>query len=120
MRLRLMMLMTEKKRVTVRELLGIGIGCIGMSYDDFCRCEYDEFTSIYNAWKEARENQNREFWEQTRLLAAISIQPYTKKKITPQQLIPLPWDHEKSGKTETVQMTKEERMDRFRKLITND
>ena len=109
--------MMKKKRLTVRDLLGIGIGCIGMSYDDFCRCEFDEFTSIYNAWKEARENQSRECWEQTRILAAISIQPYTKKKITPQQLIPLPWDYEKMEGKDDVKLTEEERMDRFKKRI---
>ena len=87
-----------------------------MSYEDFCRCEVNEFTAIYNAWKESRESQMRDSWEQTRILAAIMIQPYSKKKITPRQLIPLPWDTDKDNTLNEPVLTKEERMKRFMKV----
>ena len=38
------------------------------------------------------EGQNHEAWERARTIAAIIIQPHVKKRITPKQLLPLPWD----------------------------
>lgn len=64
-----------------------------MSVDDFNRCTFGEFEAICRAWTARDEAQYRDEWERTRLLAAISIQPHISKKITPQQLIPLPWDN---------------------------
>ena len=64
-----------------------------MPFDDFCRCTFGEFEAICRAWTARAEAEYRDGWERSRLLAAISIQPHVSKKITPQQLIPLPWDN---------------------------
>ena len=42
------------------------------------------------------ESHNRDAWERTRILAAISIQPHIKNKITHKQLLPMPWDDKKA------------------------
>lgn len=65
-----------------------------------------------------KEAQNRQEWERTRILAAISIQPHTKKKITPKQLIPLPWDKKKhtADRSEAPKLTAEEQRQRFENL----
>ena len=68
------------------------MGCIGLSYSDFCRLSPDEFGAVCRSYAEEREADLRERWERTRLLAAVSVQPHVRKKLTPQQLIPLPWD----------------------------
>lgn len=81
----------EKKSLGALELLGIAVGCIGMSHDDFCKCNFDEFENIYNAWRDIYDGSVRESWEQTRTLTAICIQPHVKKKITPRQLWQFPW-----------------------------
>lgn len=78
--------------VGILELLGIALGCIRLSYHDFCSCYPDEFFSICKAWRDMRDAEVRTDWERTRLLAAITIQPHIKRKITPQKLLPLPWD----------------------------
>ena len=31
-------------------------------------------------------------WERMRLLATITIQPHVKGKVTPERLLPFPWD----------------------------
>ncbi len=52
-----------------------------------------------------------------RILAAISIQPHVKKKLTPQALLPLPWDRVKNRKSgisqQTPPLSKEEQRRRF-------
>lgn len=63
-----------------------------MSYDDFCRCTPEEFESICNAYHAGREAFYRDGWEKVRMLAAITIQPHVKKKITPKTLLPFSWD----------------------------
>ena len=93
-----------------------------MSHDDFCRCTFGEFESICKAWRERIEGQNREAWERARTIAAIIIQPHLKKgsKITPQQLLPLPWDKLKTyerQKVETSGLTPAERQRRFEEAL---
>ncbi len=63
-----------------------------MSLDDFCKLEFDEFESI-------------------------CIQPHIKKKITPRQLIPLPWDNI-SHKPDTPRLTPEEKRERFESVAS--
>lgn len=52
-----------------------------------------------------------------RLLATISIQPHVKGKITPQKLLPLPWDYKKAPRADAPKLTKEQKHDRFRDLL---
>lgn len=88
-----------------------------MSHDDFCKCTFDEFESICDAWHEMREGQYRDSWERARMVAAICIQPHVRKRITPRQLLPLPWDNKKSEiRNNAPQLTSEERKERFEKL----
>lgn len=65
------------------------------------------------------EGQNREAWERARTVAAIIIQPHVKKRITPKQLLPLPWDKKTKtdrGEAETPKLTAEERKKRFEEI----
>lgn len=52
-----------------------------------------------------------------RLLATITIQPHVKGKLTPQKLLPLPWDRQKAPREDAPKLTKEQRHDRFRNLL---
>lgn len=85
------------------ELLGIALGSIGLSYDDFCRLDFDEFTEIYKSYAEQRDADFKDNWQRMRLLATIIIQPHLDRrhKVTPEKLLPFPWDKSKAkaGKT---------------------
>lgn len=88
-----------------------------MSHDDFCKCYYEEFESICKAWREMNEGQNREAWERARIIATIAIQPHIKKKITPKQLLPLPWDKKTPDhRSEAPKLTAEEQQRRFEEV----
>ena len=55
--------------------------------------------------------KNKESWEQTRLLAYITAQVYSKKKLQPTDIISFSWDEDSTGVTtisnEDVQRLKE-------------
>ena len=88
-----------------------------MSHDDFCKCTFGEFESICKTWREMAEGQNRDAWERARTVATIIIQPHVKKKITPTQLLPLPWDKKKQNhRSEAPQLTAEEKRKRFEEV----
>lgn len=96
--------------------MGIGVGCIGLSVEEFCRLGVTEFSYIYKHYTEAEAYKQRDKWERTRTLAAICIQPYSKRSLKPKDVLPLPWDSEqKSVRTETV--GKDEAMKMFEKLM---
>ena len=51
------------------------------------------------------------------MLAAIVIQPHLKKKVTPQKLLPLPWESAtKKQRGKTQQLTAAESLKRFEEL----
>lgn len=87
-----------KKKVEpkgILELLGIALGCIGLSYEDFCKLDFDDFAAIWKAYAEQRDADFKQEWERIRILATIVIQPHIAKgkKVTPEKLLPLPWDN---------------------------
>lgn len=89
-----------------------------MSPEDFCNCEFDEFEAICRAWEEMRDGETRGDWERIRTLAAVSIQPHVRKRVTPRQLIPLPWDRKSRTPTPAAAaQTPEERRRRFEEVV---
>ena len=70
------------------------MGCMGMSYDDFCRCTPYEFKAIYDAWSVRQESVMEGDWERMRMLATLMLQPYAGKgkRITARKVLQLPWD----------------------------
>ena len=56
--------------------------------------DFDEFAAVYKAYAEQRDTDFKDNWARMRLLAAIVIQPHLAKgkKITPEKLLPFPWD----------------------------
>ncbi|HBI57740.1 MAG TPA: hypothetical protein DDY12_01620 [Porphyromonadaceae bacterium] len=55
--------------------------------------------------------------QKTQSVAAINIQPHVRKKITPRQLLPLPWDKDVNPRNNAPQLTAEERQKRFEEMV---
>ena len=87
-----------------------------MSYDDFCRLTPDEFWHVCKAFADYAEADSRGEWERMRMLAAITVQPHVKGRVTPQKLLPLPWEKPRKSKTEKP-VSKEESKRRFEALL---
>lgn len=88
------------------------MGCVGLSLSDFERLTPEEFRSVCKSYAEHEESETRDAWTRMRMLACITIQPHVRQGMTPERLLPLPWDKPKSP-TQKVAMSKEEAMRRF-------
>jgi hypothetical protein len=76
-----------------------------------------EFESVYRAYRDSREGQYKDGWTRMRMLATITIQPHVKNKISPEKLLPFPW--EKQGQElKAPKPTSAESKSRFEKLVT--
>ena len=106
----------ENNSVGIDELLGHALGCIGLSFDDFCGLTIGEFEAVCKAWHDQQERVVQDEWERMRLLAAITIQPHVKKKITARQLLPFPWE-KGTKKAEAPKVSAEEAKRRFERLV---
>lgn len=73
--------------------MGLAMGCIGMSMCDFERCTPAEFYEVWSRWQEREQQDQRDAWEQTRMLALFMVQPWSKTRLTVQDILTFPWDN---------------------------
>lgn len=100
--------------------MGIALGCIRLSYDDFCKLDFEEFAAVYKAYAEQRDTDFKDNWQRMRLLATIVIQPHLDKrhKVTPEKLLPFPWDRAKvEAKKKRKEITPEQQRRRMENLV---
>ena len=83
----------------------MALGRMGMRLDDLRRLTVDELEEAVRQWSEREEARYRDEWERMRLLATICIMPHTKKRVTPQGLLPLPWENKTKGPNRGVKQT---------------
>ena len=76
-------------------MLGWAVGVVGMSVEDFELMDFDDFWEVSKAYREAEKEAMQGEWNRMRLLATYVVMPYSKG-ITPEKLLPLPWDKETS------------------------
>ena len=100
----------------IYDLLGVALGVMGMSLGDFCLLPPEGFQNSWEAYSEQRNEDYRAAWERTRMLAAIAVQPYSKRRTTPQELLPFPWEKAERKKAASKPVTKEEGLKRFKEL----
>ena len=63
-----------------------------MSISDFCSMSPQEFREAHRCWLEHEEAEMQGGWEMTRMLALFLLQPYSKKKLRPSDVMKFPWD----------------------------
>lgn len=97
---------------------------MGLSVDDFLGMDTDEFDATSKAFGEHEDMLERERWERMRLLGLMTVQPWSKKKLTAEKLLPLPWDVKDNTQNTTehdgTRLTKAEhraRAEAMRKLL---
>lgn len=90
-----------------------------MSMDDFCRCTPSEFYEAYYQWHDMRERQERLAWETVRTQCLCSLQPYSKRKLKPADIMTFPWEEDKPEtpkEEKDKEMSREEMMARYRSI----
>jgi len=96
--------------------MGLAIGCIGMSREDFLRSTPDEFNVIAEAWNNNNVQRCRSGWEQARFIAQFVLMPYSKKTLKPTDLIVFEWEKPESITSKSA--TKED-FERIKKMYGN-
>lgn len=91
------------------------MGCVGMSLEDFERCTPFEFNEVMLQWRENQERIVRTTWDQTRFLATVMLQPYSKKTLKATDIVLFPWDEKKEEVPKGT--SSRERMEEVRKRI---
>lgn len=86
-----------------------------MSFNDFCRCTIEEIEEIFKAWQEKRDSDLHGEWERMRLHAVMTMQPHCKKKLSPEKILPLPWEKKQKRGTAPV-VDKETAKKRFEQM----
>ncbi len=108
----------KKKYLTIDELLGVGLGEVGLCLQDFVRLTPSEFRAVTEAARDRQERINREDWARARLMACLSMQPHLTKRLRPQELLPFPWEQEGKENAEAPKdLGKEESQRRFERLV---
>ncbi len=88
-----------------------------MSLEDFCRCTPSEFRHVFDAWTREKEAQTHQTWEQVRLMSAMVLQPWCKKRLKPTDVFALPWDPGEKERAEQENISEEERKQRFQAAL---
>lgn len=65
---------------------------MGMCLADFCSMTLEVFRQAHGAWLEAEESRVRHGWEMARTLSAFILQPWSKKRLKPSDVLKFPWD----------------------------
>lgn len=84
-----------------------------MSLADFCRCTPSEFRHISDAWARNTEQKRRDRWERTRMLCLCSLQPYSRSRLSPADIMQFPWDKAAEQDKEKEEIGREELYRRF-------
>lgn len=108
----------EGKPINVYEMMGVALGVLHLSFSDFMLLTPDEFGQIWEAHNQREENLMHDRWELMRMHAAITIQPHVKNRLTPDKLLPLPWERPQRHGGEKESLTPQERKARFLKRIS--
>lgn len=93
----------------------MGMGCIGMSLDDFERCTPLQFEAIYNNWQRRATMVDRGNWERARMECLCVLQPYSKKSIQAKDVMRFPWDDEPDEEEEKQSESNEDMAERYEK-----
>jgi hypothetical protein len=74
------------------DLESFAFGQVGLMPSDFYDLLPREWTNLVNGWND-RENRSEQMkWERVRWQTTILLNPHTKKRIKPKELIVFPWE----------------------------
>lgn len=79
----------------IEEQLAIAIVRCKMSFETFCALTPSEWEACVKELQKVEETENRESWEQSRLVAFSAIRAHLKEGVTLTEFLPLPWDPKK-------------------------
>ena len=84
-----------------------------MTVDDFCQCTPSEFRSVYERYVESEQRRERSAWERARLQCTCMLQPYSKHRLEPQDVLLFTWE---KNEDEDENLSAKEIWEKFEKV----
>lgn len=82
--------------------------------------DFAEFAAVHKAYATQRDTDYKDRWARMRMLAAITIQPHLArgKKVTPEKLLPFPWEKKnRKRRAKGQELTPEQQRQRMAELV---
>lgn len=92
----------RKKSFCITEQLGFALGAVELTLRDWQGLTPEEWTAVADSYATSHEMEMHDGWERMRMLATITIQPHVKNRLTPDTLLPLPWDNDQTQTTQAA------------------
>jgi len=73
-----------------------------LAYDELYGLTPRSFNNKLKGRQSIKTQLNRNEWERTRLIIHACLAPHSKKQLKPTEVLPLPWDNERSKKNITI------------------
>ena len=89
----------RKKVLLHHRAIRLCTGGVGLTLRDWQGLTPEEWTAVADSYATSHEMDMYDGWERMRMLATITIQPHVKNHLTPDTLLPLPWDNEATSHT---------------------
>ena len=86
---------------------------MGMSCKDFERCTPTEFRWVWEKWNETEERRERGAWERMRYQCLCMLQPYSRKRMSVEDVMVFPWEKEETREGDAVVVSDAELMERY-------
>lgn len=71
-----------------------------MNRTEFCSLTPDQFRAVWDAYAQKEQRTMRTQWEVARFASYCALQPHSKKKLKPTDIITFEWDVEKPKQVE--------------------
>ena len=73
-----------------------------MNCDEFYDLTPRSFSNKLLGFNSYQERIMQDNWEQTRLIVHSTLSPHIKKRISPKELLPFPWDNKRKRKVKVA------------------
>lgn len=83
-----------------------------MSLADFCSMTPHEFDGTLRSWHRTHVEQS---WEQTRLVACCLLQPWSKKRLRPEEVMRFAWDRPQKNNAHPAESSTRQRFEELKR-----
>lgn len=92
--------------------MALAVGSMGMCLGDFGILTPHEFRAVLDAWQAVHV---RHPWEQTRLLACCLLQPWSKKRLRPTDVLHFAWDDSEKKEAHPAEQSTRSRFEEMKR-----
>lgn len=84
-----------------------------MGLMDFSALTVPELAAVVRAWDKMQRDSERREWERLRVSVCLTLQPFLSERLSPTQLLPLPWDGPERARNNPDGLSRQEQKERY-------